>query len=566
MLEALARSAAELVELALIFKPELVIHGGNLPATAEAVRDLLARSNRLFDRGCPVRLVPQTDSELPAAMPLTKNTVVMETHRHCQPVKIDANGHAKASTLPDRVAQMYLDLYGEWNLQPLAGVSTSPLLSADGSLRSAEGYDPETSLWCCQVPELAVPSCPTRAQAEASLDLLRRTFRTFPFADASRCVDPDLDVEIVDVSSPPMHDESAFLVALMTACCRSSLWLAPGLLVVAPSLSGAGSGKGLLVRAICTIAFGVGPEAVTTGNDRKEFDKRIAAELIEARPTLFVDNANGLTLGSDTLASVLTERPARVRLLGQTRMMRLNSTAFVAITGNGLTVTEDLARRFLCCELDARCEDPESRPFRPGFLDEIRKRRAELLTSVLTIWRWGRQNVPSLSKGRPLGSYEVWTGWCRDSLLTLGCQDPVERIEVLKSRDSHRQHIAGLFRAWWDHHGAKPMKAEDIDDRVKAIADPQGRGRQYLARYLQRLAGTNATGFVLNRQEAAGKWNAATYSLKQTGASDGVRHRTHRTLGMPDPAVLRPTSPSFARLHPNSPMSPMSDAEGGAPR
>jgi hypothetical protein len=74
---------------------------------------------------------------------------------------------------------------------------------------------------------------------------------------------------------------------------------------------------------------------------------------------------------------------AKVRLLGQTRMVPLNSTAFVAVTGNGLTVTEDLARRFILCELDARCEDPEVRPFRADFLDQIERRRAELLTAVL---------------------------------------------------------------------------------------------------------------------------------------------------------------------------------------
>src|SRR6516165_10382254 len=87
-----------------------------------------------------------------------------------------------------------------------------------------------------------------------------------------------------------------------------------------------------------------------TGGERHELDKQLAAELIEAQPALFLDNANGITLRSDTLASVLTERPARVRVLGQTRMVPLNSTAFVAVTGNGLTVTEDLARRFVLCE------------------------------------------------------------------------------------------------------------------------------------------------------------------------------------------------------------------------
>ena len=317
--------------------------------------------------------------------------------------------------------------------------------------------------------------------------MLRQTFRTFPFGDAPRRWDASLEVEVIDITKPPGLDESAFLVALLTAVCRPSLWLAPGMLVTAPAVSGAGSGKGLLVRAICTIAFGIRPRAFTTGSERQELDKRLAAELIEAQPALFLDNANGIALRSDTLASVLTERPARVRLLGQTRMVPLNSTAFVAVTGNGLTVTEDLARRFISCELDARCEDPELRPFPAGFLDQVEQRRAELLTAALTIWRWGRQNATGLTRGKPLGSFETWAEWCRDPFVTLGCCDPVERIESLKANDPRRQRIADLFRTWWEHHGALPTKASDLAEPVKAIADPQGRGRQYLATFLSVL-------------------------------------------------------------------------------
>src|SRR5258708_14690844 len=112
------------------------------------------------------------------------------------------------------------------------------------------------------------------------------------------------------------------------------------------------------------------------GAEGQEREKRHAAELSEAQQALFRDNANGVALRSDTLASVLTERPARVRLLGQTRMVPLNSTAFIAVTGNGLTVSEDLARRFIPCQLDARCEDPELRHFGSGFLDQIERRTA----------------------------------------------------------------------------------------------------------------------------------------------------------------------------------------------
>jgi hypothetical protein len=263
------------------------------------------------------------------------------------------------------------------------------------------------------------------------------------------------------------------------------------------------------------IAFGIRPRAFTTGGNRLELDKRLAAELIEAQPAVFLDNANGIALRSDTLASVLTERPACVRLLGVTRMVPLNSTAFIAITGNGLSVTEDLARRFILCELDARCEDPELRPFQAGFLDQIERRRAELLAAALTIWRFGRQNAAQLTRGRPFGSFECWAKWCRDPLLTLGCRDPVERVDALKANDPRRRGVAELYGAWWKHHGAAPVTANQLADAVKAFADPQGRGRQYLATYLSRLTGTYVSGFVLTRQAPAGKWAAATYALRQ---------------------------------------------------
>jgi hypothetical protein len=399
-----------------------------------------------------------------------------------------------------------------------------------------------------------LPARPCRVDAEAALGLLRQTFRTFPFGDAPRRWDTSRGVEIIDITKTPGRDESAFLIALMTAVCRPSLWLAPGMLVTSPAFSGAGSGKGLLVRAICTIAFGIRPRAFTTGSERQELDKRLAAELIEAQPALFLDNANGIALRSDTLASVLTERPARVRLLGQTRMVPLNSIAFVAVTGNGLTVTEDLARRFISCELDARCEDPEIRPFPAGFLDQVEQRRAELLTAALTIWRWGRQNPTGLTRGKPLGSFENWAEWCRDPFVALGCCDPVERIESLKANDPRRERIAELFRTWWEHHGATPVKANHLAEPVKAIADPQGRGRQYLATFLSGLAGTHAAGFVLARQEPAGKWTAATYALNKAGPAGGPGHRTERTDGSSDTA---PTAPF-------SPMGPMPDALDGA--
>jgi hypothetical protein len=231
-------------------------------------------------------------------------------------------------------------------------------------------------------------------------------------------------------------------------------------------------------------------------------------------------------------------------------MVPLNSAAFIAVTGNGVTLTEDLARRFIVCELDARCEDPESRPFETGFLESIEARRAELLAALLTIWRWGRLNASALVKGKPLGSFEIWAAWCRDPLLGLGCQDPVERIETLKARDPRRQRVAELFGAWWEQHGETTVMVKNLADQVRTIADSQDRGRQYLATYIAGLAGTHAAGFVLTRQESAGKWNAATYRLQRAEPIDPIGHRTHRTHRTSDQT-------GGAAEGPMSPMSPM---------
>ena len=135
------------------------------------------------------------------------------------------------------------------------------------------------------------------------------------------------------------------------------------------------------------------------------------------------------------------------------------------------------------------------------------------------------------------------------SLVALGCRDPVERIEALKANDPRRQRIAELFRTWWEHHGATPVKANELADPVKAIADPQGRGRQYLATFLSGLAGTHAAGFVLTRQEPAGKWAAATYALTKAEPAGPIGHRTHRTDGPDSAAPAAPMSSygSYAR-------------------
>ncbi|MGH6803705.1 MAG: hypothetical protein ACREC3_10110 [Methyloceanibacter sp.] len=505
-------------------KPRLLVDKSNPDQTVGALRNILADAGGLYDRGVPVRLAfDQTHKGMVAQM-MTSYGLVLEAHKVCRPYAFK-KGNAVDVGLPPLFALMYLDWRGEWQLQPLNGVASSPLLLDDGTINSTEGYDPATGMWCEDVPDLIglVPERPTRDEAEAALRLIRETFRTFCFGDAETLNDAS-GVAMVDTSKAPERDESSFLVALLTAVCRPSLHLAPGVLLRAASVSGAGAGKGLLARCICIIAFGRDPHAVTAGATPEELEKRVAAELMGGSPALFLDNLNNTSFKSDLLASAITERPARVRLLGKSQMVPLNASAFVILTGNGLSVSEDLARRFIMVEFDPRTEDPEARPFKTDIRSEVKERRTELLAALLTIWRWGRISA-DIKPGRALGSFEDWCHWVRDPLLALGCQDPVERVSEAKARDGHRQEVGDLFTLWWAKHSDQPVAVSQLDPALKAVADPQDRGRQYLSARLEKLAGTRIAGFVLTRQESIGKWGKATYALKKTAQDED--HRGH---------------------------------------
>ena len=167
----------------------MLVENWNPDLTVAALRDILAEAGGLYDRGVPVRLAFDQIQKGTVAQVMTPHALVLMAHRVCRPyarkpkdgtiIEVDAR-------LPTRFAVMYLDWRGEWRLPPLNGIASSPLLQDDGTINSAEGYDQASGMWCENVPELTglVSEQPTRDEAEAALQLIRETFKTFCFADA----------------------------------------------------------------------------------------------------------------------------------------------------------------------------------------------------------------------------------------------------------------------------------------------------------------------------------------------------------------------------------------------
>jgi putative DNA primase/helicase len=525
-------------------KRELVVDRSDLLAAAREVRDTFATCGRVFIRGGrPVKVTIPSDGGLPRANPPTPDEVVRMVHELRRPVRLAKDGTTQIpTTLPTSVARMYLNMADEWNLPPLKSISAMPLLTPDGSIGMPKGYDCDTGVWFANVPAMKIPLQPERADAAAALRLVRGVFRSFPFADSDRRVDPELGIDVVDTDRPPGYDESAFLVALCTAVCRSNLPLAPGVIIIAPEISGSGTGKGLLARSISMVASGTTPRAFTRGGDNRELEKRLASEMMAGNGFIFIDNLNVQNLHSEFLASILTETSIATRVLHRSHMVVCDDKVFVALTGNGLTVCEDLARRLLPCKLDARCENAEQRKFGAGFLAKIEERRPELLGACLTIWRWGRQHSIALHAGRPLGSFEEWASWCRDPLLTLGCPDPVELIERTKADDPDRRYVGEIFETWRAQHGSRPMKIVELANPVRAIIDPRGRGPHSIAARLSQLTGTCVRGLRLIRHDVAG---TAVFALVANGESPpaGGVEQIGSSIRTPTPSSSRAAPP-----------------------
>jgi hypothetical protein len=521
-IETLISAAQDIPADAGAEKPTVLVDPLNPDRTVADIAVALAKSGRVFDRGLPVVVTEDKINGGAIADALTPASLQRLTHEVARPKKYAGKGVAEVlvdARLPKEAATMFIESRTEWKLPALHGFSSAPLMSEDGAICAAEGYDSASKLFLDGVPDIgrAVPANPSREQAMSALNMLREHLRTFAFADARMVAIPGFEVKVVDTSLPPVADESAALCALLTAAARPSIDLAPALLIKSPPYSGAGVGKGKLARTLAIIAFGRTPSAVTLGDTIQEFEKRLVSELIRGSQTIFIDNVNGQALRSSLLASALTESPARVRLLGKSKMLPIFSRSFVMVTGNGLTVAEDLVRRFLVVELDAKTETPEARAFPYDASALATQHREPLLVAALTILRWGRQS--KLPSGRPAGSFEQWCQWCRDPLLALGCQDPIARQVAIKEVDPEREHRTVIFTEWLATHGDQPVTAHDLHPRIRELISPKA-PRQKLAAAVAGMAGSTISGLKLERIPKAGVWSGSKYRVVRI-KSDG---------------------------------------------
>jgi Primase C terminal 1 (PriCT-1) len=331
---------------------------------------------------------------------------------------------------PKEVADILLSrAEGTSGFPLIEGIIATPTLRPDGSLLDKPGYDPETQLYLAIDESFILPSIdeePTREQALEALALLEDLLDEFPFV--SRV------------------DRAVGLSAIVTATLRGMVDVVPMHAIRAHE---SGTGKGYLVHLASVVATGQKCASIAAGESEAELEKRLGAILREGASVVSIDNVNR-ELGGEVLEMMCSETEMRVRTLGLSEAPKYKCRVTPFATGNNLKLTGDLPRRSLLCHLDAKVERPEKRKFELDPLAMVQADRQKYVAAVLTIARAYRT-----ARGRgeqvecsPLNGYHQWSRCVREALIWLGCADPVESQERVRSDDPTRNDICALFANW----------------------------------------------------------------------------------------------------------------------
>ncbi len=216
-----------------------------------------------------------------------------------------------------------------------------------------EGYDSQTGLFHDRSLTFAVPPNPTLDDARHAAGILLYPFSKYQFDD-------------------PVAGQALLLAAMFTAIERPFLPVAP-MFVVRSSMPG--TGKGLIIRALVRLAFDTAPVFITWGGSGEEFEKRLAALLLQTPSVLSIDNANGMQIKGDLLESIITEGCADIRPLGHSKIIKVRNRSLVTLTGNNPIITGDMARRSLSIDILPRSSDPERDPYPFNPADLVQQRR-----------------------------------------------------------------------------------------------------------------------------------------------------------------------------------------------
>jgi hypothetical protein len=242
----------------------------------------------------------------------------------------------------------------------------------------------------------------------------------------------------------------------------------------------AGTGKTLLVEVLAWPFVG-GSVPMAQPQREDELGKWILAKLMQGATHACIDNLPS-KLDSAALASTITSSEKDGRILGKTLAVTIPNRTTWALTGNNVTMTEELARRAYWCRLDAAVEFPGDRDptaFRhPNLKGWTAAHRRDLVDAILTMIRaWLHADRPDWS-GRPAAGFEEWSRIVGGILETASIPGFLENArELWEGADPEAQAWRCFVEAWAEAHGELPVTAAELVELATGcgVLDPEAK-------------------------------------------------------------------------------------------
>jgi len=344
-------------------------------------------------------------------------------------------------------------------LPALTGLCLQPYLRTDGGVVLEPGYDAVTKVFgVFDAKKYCLQQNPTHADALDSFALLNGLLDEFEFADSA--------------------DRAAALSAMLTAATRASLPLAPMFHVKAHM---PGAGKSYLCELIAVFATPRKGTTVSFPDDDTECHKLLVAELLNGPPVIEFDNITTDLVAHKSLCSVLTSGLVTGRILGSSKTVSVSTRTLLLSSGNNVGPVNDMSRRCITINLKPAAEMPAQRTFRsPNLIEDVLASREKYVSAALTIVSaWIHAGRPMVNC-KPIASYGLWSEWCRQSLLWLGCTDPVANLFDGIVNDPDRELLGRLLDTWHAHFGSRAMSVRGLISHLEGVGVTTAEFREVL--------------------------------------------------------------------------------------
>lgn len=347
------------------------------------------------------------------------------------------------------------------SLRPLRTVHSVRLPAWANAERTAvkllsPGYDEATQ-------SFTVDSVPydTEMPPDKAREFLLARFAEFPFAR------PDGQPQ------QPLAENRSFSVqmaAMLSSFCRPMLTgtLRPA---VAVQANQAGSGKTLLLRmALAPVHGSVTVQAAP--REESELGKLLTATAAEGHSYLVLDNLSGFYASAE-LESFLTSPRRRGRLLGLSRTVDAENQLAVFITGNGLHISPDLARRCLLLDLWHPGEVTERQIANPIDEEQVAApaERAKYLAAMWSLVQYWSNRGAKRSTGARLASFETFSAVVGGICQAAHFADPIARPEV--NLDATKEAWLTLLRKLATTLADGETKVYTLDEILDAASDAE---------------------------------------------------------------------------------------------